>query len=171
MRVFLLLFLWVAAFGQSIPFEQDFKDITGARWLDRAVQVRAESNFNPNARSFDHGEGLGQATNIWPQYVKNGWVPPDSTPFQVRPAIMGAHRYMLWQEKFLGGWIIGCGGYNAGAGNIKKALFIAKTLGLEGGDAWLQALPKVTKSNAAITQRYIGHIRTFRAEYRARFGE
>ena len=160
------------ALALAIPFETDFKQICGARWLDRAAQIKAESNFNPNARSFDGGEGLGQATKIWPEYIRRGWVPADSTPFQVRPAIQGAHRYMLHLEPRVGGWIPGCGAYNAGTRSVTRAQALADLAGLPGPDAWLATLPQVTGTkNSGYTIRYIRNIRAIRAGYRREYGQ
>lgn len=154
----------------AIPFEADFKDICGNRWLDRAAQIKAESNFNPGARSPDGGEGLGQATKIWPEYVRRGWVPADSTPFQPRPAIMGAHHYMNHLEPRAGGWIPGCGAYNAGLGSILKAKQLADLAGDPREDGWLYALPQVTKAKSRFTINYIHTIRAVRAQYRKTYG-
>lgn len=150
-----------------VPFEKEFKAICGERWLDRAAQIKAESNFNPNARSFDGGEGLGQATRIWPEYVRRGWVPADSTPFQVAPAIMGAHAYMNKLEERLGSWRAGYCGYNAGAKNIQKAQKLAKLAHYPAPmtEGFLTALPEFTKSASRWTINYDKNIRAIRGGY------
>lgn len=138
-----------------IPFMAEFKEICGDKWLVRAAQAKCESNFDPNAVSFDHGEGLGQATNIWPMYERNGWVPKGSNPFQVQPAIMGMHRYMLQLFGRLGTHHKALGGYNAGARNVERAQAAADIAGLDGEDAWLETLPGITHANSRYTIRYI----------------
>lgn len=154
--------------ANRIPFEAKFRAICGDRWLDRAAQIKAESNFDPNARSFDGGEGLGQATGIWPEYIRRGWVPNDSTPFQVGPAIMGANAYMISLETQLGSWRAGYCGYNAGARSIQKAQRLAKLAKYPAPmtDGFLQALPEVTGKASRWTINYDRNIRAIRADYR-----
>lgn len=165
-----------AALVMAIPFQVEFKEVCGPRWLDRAAQIKAESNFDPNARSFDGGEGLGQATRIWPEYIRRGWVPADSTPFQPRPAIMGAHRYMNHLEPRAGGWIPGYCAYNAGLGSVIKAQKLARLAGIPGAkipgsDAFLTTLPQVTGKASRWTLNYHANIQVIRAKYRKDFGE
>jgi len=157
--------------GERIPFEKDMREVCGIRWLDRSAQIQCESGWDPAAKSFDGGEGLGQATHIWPEYIRRGWVPVGSSPFEVRPAIMGCHRYMNYLEPLAGGWIPGCGAYNAGLGNIRKAQMLAEQLGYEGPDGWLVTLPQVTKKNAHYTINYIRNIRYWRKHYGSVYGE
>ena len=154
-----------------IPFENDFKDICQHRWLDRAAQIKCESNFDPNIKSFDNGEGLGQATNIWPWYIKMGWVHADSNPYQVRPAIQGAHKYMVWLEARVKNhyWLTACGAYNAGLGSIQKAQKLADIADLPGDEAWLTTLPQVTKANSRYTINYIKHLKQVRSIYRKHY--
>lgn len=148
-----------------IPFQQDFQEICGSRWVDRAAQLYCESRLDPNARSFDGGEGLGQATRIWPEYVRRGWVPADSNPFQPRPAIMGAHRYMIHLESRVRGWIPACGAYNAGERSVTRAQALADQAGLQAPDAWLLCLPQITKDKSSYTINYIRNIRVVRARW------
>ena len=157
----------------AIPFEAEFKAICGDRWLDRAAQIKAESNFNPNAKSFDGGEGLGQATKVWPWYVRMGWVQPGTNPYQVVPAITGAHRHQSWAEAQVGGWRPGYCAYNAGVGSIQKAQKLARMAGLPAPqtESFLVTLPQVTKSASRWTINYDRNIRAIRAKYRAERGE
>lgn len=138
-----------------IPYTAELKEVCGDKWLLRAAQIQCESAFDPNAVSFDHGEGLGQATNIWPMYERNGWVPKGSTPFQVLPAVMGVHRYMNYLFARLGTHHKALGGYNAGEKNVERATVAAEIAHLPGEDAWLEALPTITHANAQYTIRYI----------------
>jgi hypothetical protein len=161
----------------TIPFRADFQDICGNRWLDRATTAKCESNFNPNARSFDGGEGLGQATRTWPWYLAQGWVPKGSTPFQVLPAIMGIHRHEGYLETRIPRWLPAGyslwdatgGAYNAGEGNIRKAAQLAELASLPGDTPWLVTLPQVTKANSRYTIAYIKNKRAYRARLRAAF--
>jgi hypothetical protein len=156
-----------------ILFETEFREVCGPRWVDRAAQLYNESPWDPLVLSFDGGEGLGQATRIWPVYIQRGWVPPDSSPYEPKPAIMGAHRYMLTLEAQLGGWVPGYCGYNAGAGSVIKAQMLAKMAGLPGANlpgspVFLQTLPQVTKAASRWTINYHANIQKIRALYKAK---
>lgn len=154
-----------------IPFEAEFKAICGPDlWLWRACQIRAESAFNPNARSFDGGQGLGQATGgAWPWYKRMGWVPKDSTPFQPVPAITGAHKHMNWATAQVGSMRAGWCAYNAGVPAIRTAQKLAKIGHLPAPmtESFLTVLPQVTHANAQYTIRYDRNIRDFHTGYLA----
>lgn len=153
----------------AIPFEQDFRRICGEVWLWRAAQIKAESNFNPNVRSFDGGEGLGQATGkAWPWYISKGWVPKDSTPFQPVPAIMGAHRHMNWATPQVGSMRAGWCAYNAGVPHIQQAIRLATAAGMDteaDEGAFLVMLPQVTHAASRWTINYDRNIRAIHAGY------
>ena len=108
--------------------------------------------------------------------MAQGWVPADSTPYQVRPAIQGAHHYMNSLELRLGGWVPGYCGYNAGAGSVIHAQRLAKMqhipgAALPGSDSFLQMLPQVTHSASQWTINYHRNIQQVRARYRKERGE
>jgi soluble lytic murein transglycosylase-like protein len=163
------LALVVAAPTKPVPFRSDFEAVAGPRWLDRAAQVRAESAFKITAVSQVGAQGLAQfMPRTWTWAISLGWVPPGSSPFEPVAAITAQHAYMAWLEARVGGrWEPALGGYNAGLGSVLKAQRLANSLGLEGSDAWLRALPRITGRHAAETQGYIRNIRAYRAEYRA----
>lgn len=168
----LLALLLVAAVpAKPIPFRSEFERVAGPRWLDRAAQVRAESAFNTRAVSWVGAQGVAQfmpSTWRWAQDL--GWVARDASPFEPVAAITAQHAYMAWLEARVGGrWEPALGGYNAGLGSVLKAQRLANSLGLEGQDAWLRALPRITGKHAAETQGYIARIRTYRAEYRTQY--
>ena len=143
-----------------VPYQDLFQQVAGARWIDRAAQIQAESNFNRFAKSPVGAKGLGQAMDsTWAWYQGLGWVQKGSSPFDPLPAIQGQSRYMRWIEPMVSGnWHAALGGYNAGPGTIDKAIYLAKTLGLPGADSWLIVLPKVSgPANAKQTSDYIVH--------------
>lgn len=159
--------------SKPIPFQSDFMVAAGPRWLDRAAQARAESNFNPHAVSYVGAQGLAQfMPRTWTWAISQGWASPGSSPFEPVAAITAQHAYMAWLEARVGGrWEPALGGYNAGLGSVLKAQRLANSLGLEGSDAWLRTLPRITGKHAAETQSYITRIRAYRAEYRIRYEE
>jgi hypothetical protein len=173
----------LAVEGQSmsttaIPYAETFREVAGIRWLDRAAQVKAESNFNPNAVSYilnKEGKrvpcayGVAQFTlPTWETAINKGWAPVDSTPLNPFVAIPAQHFYMRSIEAhFPGDWPKALGSYNAGRGNIQEAERRAEALGYSGSEAWLKELPSVTgKDHAAETAGYVRRIKVYRDEYR-----
>ena len=153
-----------------MPWQGLFISAAGPRWVDRAAQVQAESGFNADAVSYCGALGPAQwMPSSWADAVKKGWARPGSSPRDPAAAIPAQHAYMLWLEGFCGGLNPALGGYNAGAGSIRKAQRLAADLGMTDPDAWLRTLPRVTgAAHAAETQGYIQHNATFRAQIRAR---
>jgi len=162
-----------------IPFAEDFRAVAGLRWLDRAAQVKAESNFKPKVTAIDGGMGLGQfMPGTWKFAVEQGWVLAGESPYDVRPNLTAQHRYMLYLEARTQTWPAALGSYNAGLGSIRKAQRLAEAVGISSPDAWLQTLPRVTginkftgKPNADITRAYVTRIRNYRAQYGKERGE
>lgn len=146
-----------------VPFQDQFRRVAGERWIDRAAQAQAESNFNPRALSPVGARGILQfMPGTWRE-----WAPTGADPYDPAAGIDAGHRYMLWLEARTSSLNGALGSYNAGLGNIRKAQRLADSLGIVGGDAWLQALPRVTgRVHAAETRGYIQHNATFRAEIR-----
>jgi soluble lytic murein transglycosylase-like protein len=167
-RAFALAGLCLAALAQAapVPYQATFEAVAGARWKDRAAQVRQESRFNPRAVSPVGARGLAQfMPGTWAWAQAQGWVAPGASPVDVEPALRAQHRYMDWLEaRCAGQWAPALGAYNAGLGSVRKAQLAAQSLGLEGADAWLRALPRVTHAHAAETQAYVRQIRQFRLE-------
>lgn len=161
-----------ARISEGVPYEVTFRSVAGPRWIDRAAQVWAESNFNPQARSAVGAVGPAQfmpSTWAWAQNM--GWVARGASPEDPAAAIHGQHAYMLWLEARCGGALDpALGSYNAGLGSIRKAQRLVVTLGIEdpAGTAWLGVLDRVTgQQNAAQTRGYIKRNREFRAAIRA----
>lgn len=162
------LLLFLASFGLAaqVPYQPLFQATAGARWVDRAAQVRAESAFNPRAISPVGARGLAQfMPATWREWcVRLGMA--DADPFEPAPALRAQHAYMNWLEARCGGRLDpALGAYNAGLGSIRKAQGLAAALGMAGEDAWLRALPRVTGPHAPETQGYVARIRRYRAEY------
>ena len=156
--------------GEVVPWQGLFISAAGPRWVDRAAQVQAESGFNADAVSYCGALGPAQwMPSSWADAVKKGWARPGSSPRDPAAAIPAQHAYMLWLEGFCGGLNPALGGYNAGAGSIRKAQRLAADLGMTDPDAWLRTLPRVTGAgHAGETRGYIQHNANFRAQIRAR---
>ena len=151
-----------SAFPQGVPFWPSFQAIAGPRAVDRAAQIRAESGFNPNAANAIGAKGLGQAMPAtWADYIRRGWVPAGSSPFDPLPALQGQHAYMCYLEgRCSGDFTAALASYNAGLGSVRKAQALASALGMPDTRAWLRALPRVTGPHAAETQTYVQRIET-----------
>jgi soluble lytic murein transglycosylase-like protein len=148
----------IAVFGQVVPYQSIFQQVAGVRWIDRAAQAQAESQFNPKAKSNVGAQGLMQAMpSTWAWYQKLGWVAKESSPLDPQPAIQGGSQYMLWLEaRVQGNWHAALGGFNAGQGTIDKAMRLADSLGVPGVDPWLRVLPRI--SNVAASAQTAGYI-------------
>jgi membrane-bound lytic murein transglycosylase MltF len=159
---------------RTLPFIDLFRRIAGPRWVDRHSQARAESNLNPRARAVDGGMGLGQfMPGTWRQWGKG------RDPFEPEANADAQHRYMNYLEARVDGdYHPALGAYNAGLGSVRKAQFLADELDLDGEDAWLLTLERVTginkytgRPNAEITRAYVRRNDRFRAEMHAAFRE
>ncbi len=156
--------------GDVVPWQATFMAASGARWIDRAAQVQAESGWDSAAVSPVGAQGPAQfMPGTWQDAVRRGWAPAGSSPFDPAAALPAQHAYMLWCEAFCGGFEPGLGGYNAGPGNIRRAQRLAQSLGMTDHAAWLRILPRVTgTAHAGETRGYIQHNATFRAAIRAK---
>lgn len=173
----LLFFLFgLALMAQSgraiVPWQAQFQAVSGDLWPWRAAQVKAESGFRLDAQSPVGAQGPAQimpGTWRWGQGL--GWVGPKDHPRDLLPALTFQHRYMSWIHPRAGySKPASNGAYNAGLGNIQRAQAHARALGLPGQDAWLRALPAITKDHARETQGYVARIARFELEIRARLG-
>ena len=160
-----------------VPYEEFFRAEAGMRWLDRAAQCRAESNFNPTATSYIWKKrivggvftlvktpcafGIAQFTlPTWREMQRRGVVPVfvydvegtriDNNPDYYDPAtaIKAQNFYMRDIEaQFQGDNAKSLGAYNAGISSIKNAERRAASLGYSGSEAWMKALPLVVGKN------------------------
>lgn len=120
---------------------------SNVQWQLLKAQVRAESNFNPNAVSPAGAKGLAQfMAPTWTEWG-NG-----NSPYNPEASIEAQAKYMRWlfdqfpnQERQV------LAAYNFGIGNVKRLL-------KEKGWEWFGHLPKET-------QDYVPRILGFRDEY------
>ncbi len=149
---------------RALPFIDLYRRIAGPLWVDRHSQARAESALNPRARAADGGMGLGQfMPRTWAE-----WGHGD--PFDPTANATAQHAYdnhLTARFPVPDGYLIA---YNAGPGSAARALRHVDALGLQGADAMLRVLPRVTGAeNATITTSYVARNRQYRAELRAAF--
>lgn len=133
----------------AVPFWSLFVEEAGERAPQRAAQVRQESGFNPSARSPVGARGIGQHMPAnWPWYVKMGWIPADSDPWDPRMGIRAQHRLMLWLEDRLKDDSKALAGYNCGEGGVRRAVNRARSRGLVDSperNLWEAYLPEETR--------------------------
>ena len=156
-----------------VPYQEHFVRITGEHWPWRAAQVKAESGFRLGAVSPVGARGPAQfMPSTWRWAIELGWVKAGDSPHDLIPALTAQHKYMLWLYPRAGhdkGATTGA--YNCGLGNVQRAKAHAKALGLQGKDAWLRALPSITKHHAKETQDYVARVRRFESEIRSKASE
>lgn len=100
--------------------------------------LQQESHFNPAAVSPVGAQGIAQ---IMPATARDAGfgVPPIADPFDPLAAIPWAAKYLSALQRHLGSWDRALAAYNAGYGNILKALDSA-------GPNWLSQLPLETRN-------------------------
>lgn len=169
--------------GELVPWQAEFQRIAGSEWLWRACQVKAESNFNPRAVSPVGAFTAAQfMPGTWREQKQKRRIPQDAGPDDIPAVLTAQNYYMLDQERLMRvrgrlttprGVRDGAhGSYNAGAGNILAAIRQADALGIPSTpgteDAWMRALPLVTKAHAIETITYVGRINGYHADYTRR---
>lgn len=138
------------------------KWLPGVPWRLLKAQYYQESRLNPDARSPVGAAGIAQfMPATWRQVTKElGWVGLDARA--VAPAIEAGAYYMMQQRRTFkshADWSRhkhALGGYNAGAGNIRKA---AQLCGSPAEwEETVTCLPRVTGHHSAETKTYIERI-------------
>jgi soluble lytic murein transglycosylase-like protein len=151
--------------GDIVPFQKVFVQAAAGRWVDRAAQAQAESGFDPLAKSPVGAKGILQAMDAtWKDYQKNGWVPQSASPFDVIPAITGAHKYMNQLEAMAHGFDPALASYNWGIGHVLQVQRRVAAIGEPGATAWVRLCPKET-------QNYLIHNRQNRNRIHASGGK
>lgn len=138
-------------------------------WLLIKAQMRAESTFNPAARSDCGAMGLMQLMPATAEEMGVG------NPFNPVESVNGGVKYLKRQyeifkaEQGVERIKFALGAYNAGAGNIIKAQKAARKAGLptDRWDSIAQVLHEVTGNNALETTEYVSKIMRYWDEYRS----
>jgi hypothetical protein len=118
------------------------------------AMVKAESGYNPNAKSHAGAEGIAQfMPDTWKAAIRRGWAPEGSTPYDRDVALKAQRHYMDWllqrpivssatseEEKIRRA----LASYNAGIGNVTKAVNKARELGDE--SLWEENLPRTSET-------------------------
>lgn len=137
-------------------FEQKGQKYNLDPTLLRAV-AKQESGGNPNAVSYVGAGGLMQ---LMPATGAEMGVTNRFDPSQ---SVDGGAKYLSKQMEKYGDTKLALAAYNAGPGNIDKAI---KKAGTRDPDAVLAMLPQVTGRHAAETQQYVRNITGFHKEYK-----
>lgn len=126
---------------------QYYGEASHVGWWMLKAQVRAESNFDPEARSSAGAEGLAQFVSAtWSEWGAGG------SRYNPEHSISAQARYMKYLlDYFDDSEEQALAAYNWGMGNVRKA-FVAH------GEAFLEAAPQET-------QDYVKKIFDFRDEY------
>ena len=160
----------------NILYFKEIKEAAERYGLDPlmvASVVLAESNFKADAVSRVGAKGLMQ---LMPNTDK--WLDDDIDGFDVEGNLDNGCRYLDWLKKYFNKrfpeiigmdlWRIVWAGYNAGQGNIKKALELAKVNSLwYQFDIWKKYLPEITGKHSEETTGYVKKIDKFWTEYKA----
>jgi soluble lytic murein transglycosylase-like protein len=149
-----------------VPFWALFVQYGGDSAPQLAAQARQESGFNPSARSPAGAMGLTQfMPGTWRDAIRRGWVPAGASPWDVPASIQAQAAYMgTLRARFRGDWAKALVGYNAGEGNVDRAVRVIRGRGIVDTPerrAWLEiGLPSVTGRHSAESQGYVHRIET-----------
>ena len=131
-------------YDSLIRFYAEESGFTGKEWLQLKSQIKAESNFDPKAKSWVGAEGLGQfMPPTWKEWGRGGDVtnPEDNISAQCR--------YMRWLLSRVTTWECAFAAYNWGIGNVLKVWQDPQ---------WKKRLPEETR-------KYIERIEQYHEEY------
>ena len=124
-------------------FYAEEAQFVGNEWLWLKAQARAESNFNPTARSPVGAMGLGQfMPATWNEWGKGSADNPEEN-------IRAQAKYMHWLLSRVTTWECALAAYNWGIGNVLRVWQDPQ---------WKSKLPKETRD-------YIARIQQFHEEY------
>lgn len=120
-----------------------YAELNHLDWLMIKAQIKAESNFNPMAKSPVGAQGLGQfMPPTWNEWGHGSAYEPEAN-------IDATCRYMRWLLKqFNQDDRKALAAYNWGIGNVKKLL--ARV----GGRGWISGLPDETQDYLVIINRF-----------------
>jgi hypothetical protein len=117
-------------------------------------QMHAESGFNPLAKSPAGAQGL---TQLMPPAARRFNVQQGDSPAATRSQIAGQAKYMRFLlDRYNGNWDKALAGYNAGEGNVDKAI----TRAAKSGRSWKDHLPMPQE-----TLPYLGRVSKFSKMY------
>lgn len=118
------------------------------------AQLKAESGYNPKVVSSSGAQGIAQIMpSTWQDLQKQGRVPAGTTPFDVGAALQGQRSYMeaMYEKEHVRNAPDSLtmvrralASYNAGYGNVTKAVEKAKAAGDE--SRWEEFLPRVKET-------------------------
>jgi membrane-bound lytic murein transglycosylase MltF len=145
-----------------LPYQGQFQQIDGIRWVDRISQCYQESGLSPKAVSSCGAKGIAQ---FMPKTAKQYHL---TDPTDVPASIRANSKYMLRLEaQCHQDWDAALCSYNAGYGNYQRAEWLAEQLG--GETTWQQTMPHVIKdSNQPI--QYVQRIHTWKQQIQKQLG-
>ena len=145
-----------------LPFQAQFQQIDGARWVDRISQCYQESKLNPQAVSSCGARGIAQ---FMPATARQYEL---TDPTDVPASIRANQTYMLRLEaQTHGDWDAALASYNCGYGNYSKAEWLAEQLG--GNTTWQQTMPHVIK-DAEQPIQYVQRIHQWKQQIQKQLG-
>ena len=132
--------------------------------------IQTESAFNPNAKSPRGAMGLGQLMPATAQELGLSLKADNSSGsiFHPKSNLDASARYLrkLFDKYFGEGipseeaWNFAAGAYNAGIGNIGRAMEMVSGETVKKWDQVAEVLPEVTGKYSSETIRYVNHLRT-----------
>lgn len=140
-------------YDSIIKFYAEEAGFNGKDWLRFKAQIRAESNFDPDAISPVGAKGLAQfmdptwkewkdgTPGIQEQAGKIGLI----NPFDPEDAIRSQIAYMKWLLRLVSSWDCAFAAYNWGIGNMLRVIR---------DPAWLILVPRETRDYVLRIQEF-----------------